>query len=148
MELIATHVGADFDAVASAVAARRLHPGARLFFPGSQQESVRRMVAAGALAIEGEVRQREVDPARLTRVVLCDIRQRDRIGVVAEWLADNPAIEVWAYDHHPPAEADLAVAGGLVDPAAGSTSTLLTEELARRGLDLSSVEATLLLAGI
>jgi hypothetical protein len=30
---------------------------------------------------------------------------------------------VWAYDHHPPSSADLAVAGGIVDPAAGSTST-------------------------
>jgi tRNA nucleotidyltransferase (CCA-adding enzyme) len=148
MELIATHVGADFDAVASAVAARRLHPEARLFFPGSQQESVRRMIAAGALTIAGEVRQREVDPARLTRVVLCDIRQRDRIGVVAEWLAANPGIEVWAYDHHPAAESDLAIAGGIVDPAAGSTSTLLAEELARRGLVTSAAEATLLLAGI
>ncbi len=148
MEIVATHVGADFDAVASAVAARRLHPGARLFFPGSQQESVRRMIAAGALAIEGEIRQREVDPAALARVVLCDIRQRDRIGVVAEWLAANPAIEVWAYDHHPPAESDLPLAGGLVDPAAGSTSTLMAEELPRRGLALSAAEATLLLAGI
>jgi len=148
VEIIATHLGADFDAFASAIAARRLHPEARLFFPGSLEESVRRLVAAGLVEIADEIRQKEVDPAELTRVILCDIRQRDRIGAVADWLAANPAIEVWAYDHHPPAESDLAVAGGLVDPAAGSTSTLLAEELARRGVAPTAAEASLLLTGI
>ena len=33
MELIVTHIGADFDALGSMVAARRLHSGAALFFP-------------------------------------------------------------------------------------------------------------------
>jgi len=148
MELIATHLGADFDAFASAVAARRLHPAARLFFPGSRETSLRRMVAAGSLDVGEEIRQRDVDPATLTRVILCDSRQRERIGAVAEWIDANPAIEVWAYDHHPPAESDLRVAGGVVDPAAGSTSTILAEELARRGLAPTPAEATLLLAGI
>ena len=44
MEIIATHLGADFDALASALLARKLHPDARVFFPGSKEESVRRML--------------------------------------------------------------------------------------------------------
>jgi tRNA nucleotidyltransferase (CCA-adding enzyme) len=147
MELISTHIGADFDAFASAVAARRIHPQARLFFPGSREESVRRMLEEEPLEL-AELRQREVDPAALTRVILCDVRQRDRIGVVGEWLAARPEIELWAYDHHPAAADDLAVAGGRVDPAAGSTSTLLAEELERRALAVDPREATFLLAGI
>ena len=47
MELIATHIGADFDALASSLIARKLHPEARLFFPGSREESVRRMLESG-----------------------------------------------------------------------------------------------------
>jgi hypothetical protein len=35
MELLATHLGADFDAFAATLVARRLHPEARLFFPGT-----------------------------------------------------------------------------------------------------------------
>src|ERR1044071_444804 len=149
-EIIATHLGADFDAVASALAAQKLHPGASLFFPGSREESVRRMLDEGAAGIPElpEVRQKEVDPAALERVILCDIRQRDRIGIVAEWLTAHPGIEVWAYDHHPPSESDLEVAGGRIDPAAGSASTLMVEELRRRELSVSAGEATLLLAGI
>src|SRR3954454_10686469 len=118
MELISTHLGADFDAFASMLAARRLHPGAELFFPGSREGSLRRTIEARRIEVP-ELRHRDVDPAELTRVILCDIRQRDRIGIVAEWLEANPRIEVWAYDHHPPSSADLAVAGGIVDPAAG-----------------------------
>ena len=44
--------------------------------------------------------------------------------------------------------ADIPVRGGLVDPGAGSTSTLLVEEMRRRGLECGPTEATLLLLGI
>jgi tRNA nucleotidyltransferase (CCA-adding enzyme) len=147
MELISTHVGADFDGFAAMLVARRFHPEARLFFPGSRGLSLRRMIAARGIEVP-EVRQKQVDPAALTRVILCDIRQSGRIGVVASWLEANPGIEVWAYDHHPASPSDVAVTGGLVDPAAGSTSTLLAEEARRRGLALTAEEADLLLMGI
>ncbi|HEX4966496.1 MAG TPA: CBS domain-containing protein [Thermoanaerobaculia bacterium] len=147
MELLSTHVGADFDAFAAMVVARRLHPEARLFFPGSREGSLRRMIEARGIEVP-ELRQKDVEPAAITRVILCDIRQRDRIGAVASWLAAHPSIEVWAYDHHPASPSDLAVSGGLVDPAAGSTSTLLVEELRRRGLAITPGEADLLLLGI
>ncbi len=147
MELLSTHVGADFDAFAAMLVARRFHPEARLFFPGSREGSLRRMIEARGLEVP-ELRQKDVDPAEVTRVILCDIRQRDRIGIVASWLEANPEIEVWAYDHHPPSTSDLAVTGGLVDPEAGSTSTLMVEELRRRGLVATAEEADLLLLGI
>ena len=147
MEILSTHINADFDALAAMVAASRLHPGARLFFPGSREESVRRMLESGLVEIS-ELKRKDVDPAAITRVILCDVRQRDRIGIVGEWLAAHPGIEVWAYDHHPAAESDLPVAGGIVDPEAGSTSTLLVEEMQRRGLACTSAEASLLLLGI
>jgi tRNA nucleotidyltransferase (CCA-adding enzyme) len=151
MEILATHINADFDALAAMVAAVRLHPEARLFFPGSREESVRRMLDSGLVEVPqvtSELRRRDVDPRALTRVILCDVRQRGRIGVVADWLAAHPGIEVWAYDHHPAADDDLAVCGGLVDPQAGSTSTLLVEEMERRAVQCSRDEATLLLLGI
>jgi len=147
MEILTTHVGADFDAFATMIVARRFHPEARLFFPGSREGSVRRMIEAQGLEVP-ELRQKDVDPAALTRVILCDIRQRSRIGVVASWLEARPEIEVWAYDHHPAAPGDLTVTGGIVDPLAGSSSTLLVEELRRQGLGISAGEADFLLLGI
>jgi len=150
MEVITTHLGADFDAYASVLMARRLHPAAKIFFPGSKEESVRRF-EEGPLGQELaalELRHKEVDPAELTRVVLCDVVQPDRIGIVADWLRANPAIEVWAYDHHQTDEESIPTRGGAVDPGAGSTCTLLAEILTEKGERLSAHEATLLLLGI
>jgi len=150
MEIVTTHLGADFDATCAVLMARKLHPGAEVFFPGSKEESVRRLLEGpfGKEVPFTELRPKEVDPARLTRLVLCDVVQRDRIGVVADWLDANPGIELWAYDHHAPSESDLPISGGRVDPEAGSTCTLLAELLDERGYAATPVEATLLLLGI
>ncbi|HXU33967.1 MAG TPA: CBS domain-containing protein, partial [Thermoanaerobaculia bacterium] len=145
MELLSTHVGADFDALASVLAARRLHPRAEIFFPGSREASVRRLLASGFVEF-AELRQRQIDPATIERVILCDVRQRDRIGKLGEWLAERPEIEVWVYDHH--TDGDLQVAGGRVDSQVGSTSTVLAELFAERGILPTPTEATLLLLGI
>ena len=40
------------------------------------------------------------------------------------------------------------MAGGIVDPGVGSTSTLIVEEMRRRGLGCTAEEADLLLLGI
>ncbi|MEP7011315.1 MAG: CBS domain-containing protein [Acidobacteriota bacterium] len=145
MELLSTHVGADFDALASVLVARRLHPNAEIFFPGSREASVRRLLASGSVEF-AELRQRQIDPAKIDKVILCDVRQRDRIGKLGEWLEERPEIEVWAYDHH--ADGDLEISGGRVDPAVGSTSTILAELFAERDLAPTATEATLLLLGI
>lgn len=147
MELVSTHIAADFDALASVLMARKLHPEAEIFFPGSREESVRRMLDSGLVAFE-ELRHKDVEPGKIERLILCDTRQRGRIGVVAEWLGEHPGIEVLAYDHHPDTEADVEISGGLLDPEVGSTSTLMAEEIRRRGLELTAEEATVLLMGI
>ena len=56
MELIATHVGADFDAFAAMMAVRRFHPEARLFFPGSREGSLRRAIETRGIEVP-ELRQ-------------------------------------------------------------------------------------------
>ncbi|MGD2114111.1 MAG: CBS domain-containing protein, partial [Acidobacteriota bacterium] len=150
MELLTTHLGADFDAYASVLVARRLHPEARVFFPGSKEESVRRFEEGplGRDLAADELRHKEVDPAAIRRIILCDAVQRDRIGVVGEWLERYPEIEVWAYDHHEPDEDAIPTAGGVVDPDAGSTCTILCELCERDGHVLTPREASLLLLGI
>ncbi|MFH1124403.1 MAG: hypothetical protein V1758_12160, partial [Pseudomonadota bacterium] len=40
-EIITTHMNADFDALASMIAAKRLYPEATLVFPGSQERNLR-----------------------------------------------------------------------------------------------------------
>ncbi|MCK7510039.1 MAG: hypothetical protein MZV70_42390 [Desulfobacterales bacterium] len=45
MEVITSHIQADFDAFASMLAARKLHPGAILVFPGAQEKNLRDYLA-------------------------------------------------------------------------------------------------------
>jgi len=147
MDVITTHIAADFDAFASVLVVRKLHPDAQVFFPGSREESVRRLEETGLVPFH-ELRRKDIEPSEIRRLILCDIRQRPRIGVVARWLDEHPDIEVLAYDHHPDTDDDVPVAEGVVDPEVGSTSTLLVEELRRRDTAVTPEEATLLLMGI
>ena len=41
MDLVTTHLNADFDCLGSLAAAARLYPGAQLAFPGSQEKNLR-----------------------------------------------------------------------------------------------------------
>jgi len=51
MDVITTHLNADFDGLASMVAARKLYPGALLVFPGGSQETIRSFLAVHDLGI-------------------------------------------------------------------------------------------------
>lgn len=146
--LITTHVGADFDALASMIAALHLYPEGILFFPGSKEESVRRYLDSESRLSFSELRQRQVVPKQLKRVVLCDIRQPARIGIVSDWLEDERRPELVIFDHHPDSEHDLHSDTGRVDANVGATSTLMVEILNERDLRPTAEEATLLLAGI
>ena len=72
-ELIVTHANADFDALGSALAARRLYPGAVIRLPGGVNRNVRAFIAlhADELAIP--------DPAQ-DRAGRCRAGDRDRGG--------------------------------------------------------------------
>lgn len=49
MDLISTQVAADFDALASMLAASKLYPQASLVFPGCQERDVREFLARAGL---------------------------------------------------------------------------------------------------
>ena len=66
--------------------------------------------------------------AGLTLTVSGIFLARHRIGIVQEWLAARPEIEVWAYDHHPDTEADLPVLAA----ALGVVNTTLLSVTERR----------------
>ncbi|OQX18029.1 MAG: prohead protease [Desulfobulbaceae bacterium A2] len=145
MELITTHLNADFDGLASMVAALRLYPEARLVFPGSQEKRLRDFLAQSLLQLHF-VSLREIDPHQVSRLVLVDTRQAGRIGTLADCL-HNPGLELHIYDHHPATPDDLD--GQLcVVRELGATSTIFTQIFRERGLACSQEEATLLALGI
>jgi tRNA nucleotidyltransferase (CCA-adding enzyme) len=152
MDVVTTHVNADFDGLASMVAARKLYPGAALVLPGGAQETVRSFLAVHDL---GVTRLKDLDLAQVTRLILVDTQDPERIGPLKA-LCQKLEIVVHCYDHHE-AGADEASDLGkpfqarvglrVVEPV-GATTTLMIEQLRARHLPLTPFEATVLALGL
>lgn len=145
MDVIATHSNADFDGLASMVAAGKLYPEAKLVLPAGGQETVRKFLATHDLGLS---KLKEVDVARVTRLVLVDTQDPQRIGPLKACV-DDPSVEVVVFDHH--VEASSPCAGrsqeSVIEPV-GATTTILVEQLRRRHVALTPFEATVLALGL
>jgi tRNA nucleotidyltransferase (CCA-adding enzyme) len=150
MDLITTHLNADFDGLASMVAARKLYPDATLVLSGGAEETVRSFLAVHDLSL---TRLKDLDVTPVTRLILVDTQEAERLGPLKD-LCTNPHIAVHVYDHHPgveperseslpPYHAELYV----VEPV-GATVTLLVERLRARQVPLTPFEATVLALGL
>jgi tRNA nucleotidyltransferase (CCA-adding enzyme) len=146
MDIITTHIGADFDSLAAMVAAKRLYPNAELVFPGSQEKSVRDYLAQEFRNIYEFKKIKHIDLSRVQRLIVVDTRQTERIGGLAACLA-NPRLSVHLYDHHPNGPGDLLGDLEEVRPF-GSTTTLFARIFQERGILPSPDEATLMALGI
>jgi tRNA nucleotidyltransferase (CCA-adding enzyme) len=146
MEVITTHINADFDSLASMLAAKKLYPNAVLVFPGSQERSLRDFFIHSALyALEVE-RIKNIDFREINRLILVDTRQISRIGKFSEILS-NPDLEIHIYDHHPASSEDLH--GSLeVISEVGATVTLLLDVLQKNGIEITPDEATVMMLGV
>lgn len=146
MEVITTHLNADFDALGSMIAAQKLYPKAFLVFPGSQERSLRDFFVRSAFYIINAKRLKEVDLRQVKRLIVVDTRQRSRIGVFANVLG-QPGLEVHVYDHHPPSQDDFPADFECVEQK-GANTTLMVKLLKERGIVPTKEEATIMLLGI
>jgi tRNA nucleotidyltransferase (CCA-adding enzyme) len=144
VEIITSHINADFDAFASMVAALKLYPKASLVFPGSQERMVRDFIEVFNPAPIKRIR--EVDLALITRLVIVDTKRPGRIGPLAGCLA-NAGLKVHIYDHHPAESGDITGETRRVEDV-GATATMFAELIKEKHLPLSPIEATLLALGI
>jgi tRNA nucleotidyltransferase (CCA-adding enzyme) len=146
MEVITTHINADFDAMGSMIAAKKLYPDALLVFPGSQERTLREYFIKSTVYIYGFKRLRDIDIDTVTRLILVDTRQSSRIGKFVDIL-QKPGLEIHVYDHHPDAEDDVR-ANLCVVKHVGSTVTLFTQLFRERGIEISAEEATIMSLGV
>ncbi|MEJ2684659.1 MAG: CBS domain-containing protein [Candidatus Sulfobium sp.] len=144
MEIITCHINADFDSLASMIAAKKIYPHASIVFPGSQERKVRDFIEVfDPVEIK---RLRDVVPEEVTRLVIVDAKQPDRIAPLADLLSIKD-LKVHIYDHHPPEENDIR--GELVRiEEVGATATIFTELLKGKKLHPTPMEATVLALGI
>lgn len=141
MEVITTHLNADFDGLAAMVAAQKLYPDAVLAFPGSREKNVRDYFEQSGQVFHFQ-RTKNIALDQVTRLIVVDTRQSSRIGVFVQCLK-NPGIEVHLYDHHPDAPGDMKGDFELVKPV-GATSTLFTQLFQEKKISITTEEATLL----
>ncbi len=146
LTVITTHMNADFDALASMLAAQKLYPHALVVFPGSQEKNLRNFFIKSMVYLFNMADIKTIDFARIGKLVLVDTRQPGRIGRFADLLRQKP-LEIDIYDHHPAQPGDIKGDHEVIAPT-GATVTLLTEILKKRGTPISSDAATILCLGI
>ncbi len=142
MQVITTHQHADFDGMASMIAAKKLYPEAVMVFSGSQERNIREFFLQSTEYLYDFQRLKNIPLDQVRRLILVDTRSPARIGKLARCL-DNPDIEVHIYDHHPKAEGDID--GDLeVIRRVGSTATIFTDLLRQKNIPVSAQDATIL----
>jgi tRNA nucleotidyltransferase (CCA-adding enzyme) len=146
MEVITTHVNADFDAMGSMIAAKKLYPNAVLVFPGSQERTLREFFVKSTVYIYDFKRLRDVDLAQVERLILVDTRQFSRIGKFQEIIC-RPNLEIHIFDHHQDSEDDIKGQLMEVRPL-GATVTILTGLIRERGIQVTAEEATVMSLGM
>ncbi|NLW66926.1 MAG: CBS domain-containing protein [Bacteriovoracaceae bacterium] len=147
MEVITSHIQADFDAFASMVAARLLYPDAVLVFPGAQEKNLRDYLAEAPPDITAPiVRMKDIDLDKVTRLIIVDNRQISRIGDFSR-IIGKPGVEVIVYDHHPCSGEDIH-ADREVCIELGSNAAVMTGMLKEKGIVPSPSQATVMAMGI
>jgi tRNA nucleotidyltransferase (CCA-adding enzyme) len=146
MDVITTHLNADFDALASMIAAKKLYPEAHLVFPGSQERNLREFFLKSSLVSFPFERIRDIDLTAIKRLILVDINIKGRLGPFDE-VAQRDDVELHIYDHHPRTEHDYRGTIDIVEPV-GATTTILVELLRKKRKKITPEEATIMALGI
>ncbi len=145
MDVITTHINADFDAVASMVAAKKFYPDAKLVFSGSQEKGVRDFLDRSPVPFDFH-KVTDINLEDVDRLILVDVRNSGRIGQFSK-IIDRRGLVVHIYDTHPPAPGDIK-GQKMVIEAVGAATTIFIEMLKERNIEITPVEATLLALGI
>ena len=146
LEVITTHMNADFDALASMLAAKKLYPEAKMVFPGAQEKNLRNFFLHSTSYLFDFLRIKDVDFNKIKRLILVDTRQKKRIGKFRELLGKKE-LEIHVYDHHPPSEDDIKGDFEAIQERGAGTS-ILTEIIRKKGIKITPDEATLMALGI
>lgn len=146
MDVITTHINADFDCLGSMIAARKLYPDAVMVFAGAQERGLREFFLQSAYYAYEFRRIKDIDLDAITRLILVDVCQADRIGPFGE-VARRPEVELHIYDHHP--NKAHALRGSLEEVrSVGSTVTVFAHLFKERDIHPTPEEATMMLLGL
>ncbi len=143
MQIITTHLNADFDAIASCMSAKKLYPEAVVVLPGSMERRVK-------LFFESfhpfEIKKiKDIEPDKVKTLIVVDTRSVQRIGELSQFL--KKGVKVHLYDHHPKTDEDIKAEFELTEQI-GALASLFTEIFRKKNISITPLEATLLCLGI
>jgi len=149
--LITTHLNADFDALASTVAAAKLYgPDAVVILPGSLEKTVREYLKylqrKKSTLLNLFASFKDIDPSVVQQIVVVDTNQRSRLGEVSV-LLEKPDIKVIVFDHHKKDECDIDY-HRYVSGHYGANTTMLIKRLRKKGVKVEQDHLDLFLLGI
>lgn len=144
--VITTHINADFDAMASMLAAQKLYPEALVVFPGTQEKNLRNFFVQSMVYLFNMADIKDLEFSSVRRLVLVDTRQPQRIGNLAR-LVERGDVDVHIYDHHPAAPGDVRGSVEVLEET-GATVSILTRMISEREIEISADEATVMCLGI
>jgi tRNA nucleotidyltransferase (CCA-adding enzyme) len=143
LKIIVSHTNADFDALAGMVAVSKLYPDASLLFPGSIEKNLRDFIEKNREKLPSIISGKEIDKRKIEEIILVDVGSTKRLGTFANLVEGKKVI---VFDHHPGA-IDVECEES-VDEECGSVTSILTEILEKKGIEVTPFEATLFLLGI
>lgn len=146
MHLITTHIQANFDALASMLAVKKLHPNARLVLPGVQERNVRQYLYSGALDRYTFYAPNDINLTKTSTLSIVCTRNPSRLGQLTPYL-NNKELHLNIYDHHPKVTGDIEGNNEFFKEY-GATTTLLIELLQQQKILITAEEATTFALGI
>ncbi len=146
MDIIVTHVSADFDAFAGMAAASKVYPRAKMVLPTAVNSNVRKFISLYEDELPPIHEPSEIDFDSVKKVIMVDTRIPSRTGP-AEAAIRDPSTEIVVYDHHMGTEKDIR-ADHDYSRHTGAATTILVEKIREEDIGISPLEATFFLAGI
>ena len=140
LPVILTHENADFDAIASLLAAWKLYPDTVPVLPRRVNRNGRAFLALYGAELP-MVRPDDLPRANVERAILVDTQSLTTVKGM------QPGLSVLIIDHHLLSR-ELPEGWTYRGEPMGATTTLLVEQIAAAGLAVSPIEATLMLLGI
>ena len=77
MEIITSHINADFDSLASMIAAKKLYPNADIVFPGSQERKLRDFLEVFKPVKSRRIK--DIDLSKVRKLIIVDTKKTERI---------------------------------------------------------------------
>jgi tRNA nucleotidyltransferase (CCA-adding enzyme) len=146
MDVITTHINADFDCLASMVAAKKFYPEALMVFSGSQEQSLRQFFLHSAGYAFEVGRLKNIQLEKVTRLIIVDTKSSSRIGKFSA-LIGKPGVSIHIYDHHPVSPGDIPAELAVIRDR-GSTTTIFVEMIREKEIPITPLEATVMALGI